>query len=47
MFKDNETVIENLNLDPHPVPALNNSRDFDELVNMTAEKLEDCLKEEQ
>ena len=47
MFKDNETVIENLILDPHPVPALDNSRDFNELVDMTTGKLEDLLKEEQ
>ena len=47
MVKDNETVIEYLILDLHHVPALNDSREFNELVNMTAGEIEDWLKEEQ
>ena len=45
--KDNETVIEYLTLDPPHVPALNDSREFNELDNMSAGELEDWLKEEQ
>ena len=47
MVKDDETVVEYFILDPHHVPALNDSREFNELVNMTAGELEDWLKEEQ
>lgn len=44
--KDNRTVPKCVILDPHHVPALNESREFNELVNMTAGELE-WLKEEQ
>ena len=47
MVKDNETVIEYIILGPHHVLALSDSRESNELVNMTAEELEDWLKEEQ
>ena len=36
MVKDNETVIEYLILDLDHVPTLNDSREFNKLVNMTA-----------
>ena len=47
MGKDNETVIECVVLDQHHVSLLIRSREFNEIVNMTAGELEDWLKEEQ
>ena len=47
MVKDDETVIAYVVLDPDSVAALNESREFNELVNMTAGELEGWLKEEQ
>lgn len=47
MVKDDEIVIEYVVLDPNRVVALNESREFNELVNMTAGELEEWLKQEQ